>query len=141
MRIDNRVVLIVTIFLGIIGTTLSSDWQAIGQDPCYEKFLANFSTVGEPQNTMVCRDLSTDRLADLCEAGSSNEHNCIWSCVSKVTGNSCQYCPPLCRSDEKSISFVQFSIGMVLIVICLQMFITVTVSITTDITPPALQVS
>lgn len=82
--------LIVTILLGIIGTTLSSDWQAIGRDPCYENFLANFSTVriAESQNTMVCRDFSTDNFASLCEAESSNEHNCIWNCISKVTGSS-----------------------------------------------------
>ena len=139
-------VLVVTLCLGIVGLTLASDWQSIGEDPCKSTFItnlnANLSHVHDtyPVEVRCDNTNSTDSLSALCLAGSSEKHICVWNGESWITGQKCIHCRPLCRTETKCLNFVLFCIGIVLIVLCTHLFNTVTVAIITDVSPQGLQV-
>ena len=50
-----------------------------------------------------------------CEALSSSSHQCFWNPKSRITGEFCNTCHKTCYSEQKSLNFYQFSLGMSLI--------------------------
>ena len=61
-------------------------------------------------------DNTTSRLhnKELCEAQSTSEHQCFWNPESRVTGDHCTTCAPVCLSTQTSLNFAQFTIGFAL---------------------------
>ena len=53
-----------------------------------------------------------------CEALSSSSHQCFWNPKSRITGEFCNTCHTACYSEQKSLNFYQFSLGMSLIAVC-----------------------
>ncbi len=51
----------------------------------------------------------------VCEAFSGSPYHCFWNPNSRLTGEYCSRCEPLCRSQQHSIHFVQFVIGLSLV--------------------------
>lgn len=45
-----------------------------------------------------------------------NHEQCHWNQFSEITGEKCFSCSPICRNKSKSMSFVQFSVGIALFV-------------------------
>ena len=50
-----------------------------------------------------------------CEALSSSGHQCFWNPQSRITGDFCNTCHKSCQSEQKSMNFYQFVIGVLLI--------------------------
>ncbi len=51
----------------------------------------------------------------ICEAFSGSPYHCFWNPNSRLTGEHCPRCEPLCRSADHSINFAQFIVGVSLI--------------------------
>ncbi len=51
----------------------------------------------------------------VCEAFSGSPYHCFWNPNSRLTGEYCSRCEPLCRSQKHSIHFAQFVIGLSLV--------------------------
>ena len=49
-----------------------------------------------------------------CESQSTSEHQCFWNPESRVTGDHCAACTPVCLSTQTSLNFAQFTIGVAL---------------------------
>ena len=79
--------------------------------------------------------------ADLCISLSTEEHACYWNQVSRITGKLCTECHPICRSQQRSINFMQFSIGFSVILFVSQLFLTSVYSVASDYAPKRHQVS
>ena len=62
--------------------------------------------------------LTTSLERTLCEAADSS---CYWNPQSIVTGEYCEDCPQLCRNRNKSLSFVQACIALVLLALSAEM--------------------
>ena len=52
--------------------------------------------------------------SDLCL---SSPDNCYWNQFSPITKVDCFACPPICRSVQRSLNFVQFAIGVTIFVL------------------------
>ena len=52
-----------------------------------------------------------------CESANIDGHQCYWIPNSIVTKKHCSDCPPVCRSHQHSLSFVQFCIGAALLMV------------------------
>ena len=63
---------------------------------------------------------SSATAVELCESQSTSKHKCFWNPKSRVTGEHCTTCRPVCLSTQKSLNFIQFTTGMVIITIILQ---------------------
>ena len=48
----------------------------------------------------------------ICESFSGPPYNCFWNPNSRITGEYCPRCEPLCRSSDHSINFIQFILGI-----------------------------
>ena len=122
-KVDNRKVLGVALMLGLVGSVLMGDWQAIGRDPC--SLDVNTST-----NSTNCSGLMlppTDELNSTSnsslyvqliksyEALSSSSHQCFWNPKSRITGEFCNTCLRTCLSKQTTINFYQFTVGILLI--------------------------
>ena len=51
----------------------------------------------------------------ICEAFSGSPYNCFWNPASRITGQYCSRCEPLCRSTDHTLNFIQFALGVSLI--------------------------
>ena len=51
----------------------------------------------------------------ICESFSVPPFNCFWNPNSRITGQYCPRCEPLCRSTDHTINFIQFIVGISLI--------------------------
>ena len=51
----------------------------------------------------------------ICESFSGPPYNCFWNPNSRITGEYCPRCEPLCRSSDHSLNFIQFAVGVSLI--------------------------
>ena len=54
-----------------------------------------------------------------CEAMAQSDYKCYWNQASKITHQECDHCPQICRSELKSLNFVQFCIGMLLFAVAI----------------------
>ena len=57
----------------------------------------------------------------VCEAFSSPPYNCFWNPNSRITGEHCHRCEPLCRSRQHTIAFPQLIIGVMLLTLAFAM--------------------
>lgn len=148
----------------LAGSLVSSDWQAFGHDPCRYYTLSstslndtltqleNYTHTNESLNTVepasfdeqsfISLSINASLLhAEHCEALSTENHACYWNPASRVTGKICTECRPVCRSQQRSINFIQFSIGFSIILFVSQLFLTFVYSVASDYTPKRYQVS
>ena len=54
-----------------------------------------------------------------CEAMAQSKDECYWNQASKITHQECDHCPQICRSELKSLNFVQFCIGVFFFVVAI----------------------
>ena len=119
--------------LGLLCTTtallLMTDWQAIGSDSCTQYSLfhhpqladqyrlklaeSNVSESGlvSVQSLQVVEGEVYQMAVNRCE--SAGEH-CHWIPNSRVTGQHCSDCQPICRSTQHTLNFIQFMFGVML---------------------------
>ena len=119
--------------LGLLCTTtallLMTDWQAIGSDSCTQYSLfhhpqladqyrlqlaeSNVSESGlvSVQSLQVVEGEVYQMAVNRCE--SAGEH-CHWIPNSRVTGQHCSDCQPICRSTQHTLNFIQFMFGVAL---------------------------
>ena len=162
LRVNNRMVLIVSLVMSLFGSMMATDWQAIGQDPCHIQFTnASISSTGDSNSSSFVdgttlhlvntSDFSSEEIdspmynisdfADICTAGTSDIHECYWNPNSRVTGILCSLCRPVCRAESMSIAFVQFSLGVGLISMAAQLMEMALLGIATDCTATSAHVS
>ena len=116
-----------------------TDWQAIGSDACTEHSLfhhpqladqyrlhlaqSNISESGmvSVQSLQVVEGEVYQMAVNMCE--SAGEH-CHWIPNSRVTGQHCSDCQPICRSTRHTLNFVQFTVGFALFVSTLPLMYT-----------------
>ena len=75
-----------------------------------------------------------------CKARSSMDDTCYWNPLSRVTGKLCKECYPVCRSVQKSLNFVQLSIGATLFITAVPFSATTLLLIASDFVPQEIQV-
>jgi len=131
LKANNRVVMIIILITGILGTVISSDWQAIGDDPCSM----------ETSSNVFNQSQSFQQDNDFAEACSQQSNDCYWNPESVLTGQLCVLCREVCRSLSKTINIVQFSVGIVIIHLSALIGWTTIVGVATDCTGQGLQVS
>ena len=51
---------------------------------------------------------------NVCESLSSSQYHCLWIPNSVITHRLCHACPPICRSMDHTLNFVQFMVGVVI---------------------------
>ena len=163
-KVSNRAILLFCLLATLAGSLLSSDWQAIGHDPCHDTFsrtaLENSTVYSQQTNTTDSEttnehllidydDDSTPLLpsinsslsvAEHCTGMSVTDHACYWNPLSRVTNKLCIRCHPTCRSKQKSINFIQFCIGICIILFVSQLFLTSVYSVASDYTQVSLEV-
>ena len=166
LRANNRIVLITSLVMSLLGAMLSADWQAIGQDPCHLQLThaqtsnSSIYSMGDSNspsfvNGTTLHLINTSNnydeidpaisnisdLADICTAGSSDSHECYWNPASRITGTVCSLCRQVCRTVSMSVTFVQFSLGIGLISVSSLIMWTALLGIATDCTAKNVQVS
>lgn len=166
-RVSNRAILLFCILATLTGSLLSSDWQALGHDPCHDIFSRtaqenrtvyiqqrnttdSYETTSEYflvdyDNASIATTLpllvnSSLSFAEHCKGMSMMDHACYWNPLSRVTNKLCIGCHPACRSEQKSINFIQFCVGISIILFVSQLFLTSVYSVASDYTPKAFQV-
>ena len=132
---DNRRILGAALALALVGSILMGDWQTIGRDPCSldGNLQLNTSTNstnssdlihGVSVDSVLSSGLMTDELnstsnsslyVERCDALSSSSHQCFWNPMSRITGEFCNTCLPTCLSEQTTINFYQFTVGILLI--------------------------
>ena len=104
--------------MAVLGQSLMADWQAIGHDICREGHAQIYSDSFNLHNTYV--DMTNGSFVTIerraCELLSTDTYQCFWNPHSQVTGEYCAECLKVCRSVKKSLTFVQFSLGLVLFI-------------------------
>lgn len=165
--IANHAILLFCILATLVGSLISSDWQAFGHDPCYyridnisntslndtvltnpENYTTLSHTINATLNTLqsvkfddVLSSVNASYLhADHCVALSTEDHACYWNPVSRITGKLCTGCHPICRSQQRSVNFVQFTTGFCVILFVSQLFLTSVYSVASDYAPKRFQV-
>ena len=152
-QVSNRAILLFCILATLTGSFLCSDWQAIGHDACSVSgtHLADNITLKNTTTGLVSVNLDELSLpvpsinmslvfANHCIAMSTEDHSCYWNPTSRVTGKVCIECHPACRSEQRSINFIQFCVGINIILFVSQLFITSVYSVASDCAPKAYQV-
>ena len=108
-KFDNRNILIGSLIIGIIGTLIMTDWQSIGGDPCNQF---------NDDEIINITDYNTTELSYYCEQFSNDTNNCFWNPISRITGDHCDRCRPVCLSENHSLNFIQLFIGTILLSSC-----------------------
>ena len=114
----------------ITALLIMTDWQAIGSDPCTDYSLFHHpqladqyrlqlagSNVSESgmvsiQSLQVVEGEVYQMAVSRCE--SAGEH-CHWIPNSQVTHKHCSDCQPICRNTQHTLNFIQFVIGLALL--------------------------
>ena len=125
-----------------------SDWQSIGKDPCLvpsstlnvtaASTLETQGNITEFNSSWSQYDWKT--LADECEEVNSTLHQCYWNPNSRVTGKLCKDCYPVCRSTQKSLNFVQFTVGFAIFSVSVPLQGVPLIVVVSDYTPAESQV-
>ena len=115
----------------IISLLIMTDWQAIGSDACTKHSLFHHSQLADQyrlqlaqsnisesgmvsvQSLQVVEGEVYQMAVNRCEF--AGEH-CHWIPNSRVTGQHCSDCQPICRSTRHTLNFVQFTVGFTLFV-------------------------
>ena len=83
-----------------------TDWQSIGGDPCNQF---------NDDEIINITDYNTTELSYYCEQFSNDTNNCFWNPISRINGDYCDRCRPVCLSDNHSLNFIQLLIGIIFI--------------------------
>jgi len=62
----------------------------------------------------VVNELAYKFAMNVCESLSSSQYHCHWIPNSVITHRLCHACPPICRSVDRTLNFVQYMIGAVI---------------------------
>ncbi len=144
----------------IIAASLMADWQAIPYDPCTEKSPFHHPDIAHNRTFIdtyppslpyeMVHDLSTTQgitkrevmvltkqqtliAIEECENATFRGHPCHWIPKSSLIPSSyCKDCQPICRSPLRSLNFIQFIFGFILIYILYPMNITAAAAILSD---------
>ena len=132
---DNRILLGIAFIFVLVGSLLMGDWQSInGNSSC-------MSTNAESIEDMFSNSTSNSSLCQQwCEALSNSSHQCFWNPKSRVTGEFCNTCLSTCLSEQASLNFYQFGLGVVLICISGPLGFVFISAITSDVTSVESQV-
>jgi hypothetical protein len=159
-HIDNRIILIFTCIIGIIGCAIIGDWQSIQGDPCHQitpcdvnnnssldgtdgllDCIENFQCSSEDDrpecnlNFTLMTTNCTNNEECMCELyGSLSNNDCFWNPKSRITGEYCDRCRPACLSKRHSLCLPQLIIGISLIAIFIIMHRNVLIAIISDLT-------
>ena len=150
IKTDNRMMLGIAILCGLFGSLLCADWQGIGSDPCSSATL-NDSVVSfhDSCNTTYTGFNATagdnvpfyNESIRLCEAQSTSSDHCSWNPKSRITGEFCNTCLDSCLSQQKTMNFYQFGLGVALATFSSSFGFVYSSAVTSDITPVESQVS
>ena len=66
-----------------------------------------------PRHTVV-NEIAYKLAMNVCESLSSSQYHCHWIPNSVITHRLCHACPPICRSVDHTLNFVQFMVGAVI---------------------------
>ena len=83
---------------------------------------------------------ATEDSITVCESLSTSDNKCFWNPNSRVTGEKCNTCRSVCLSQQKSLTIIQFSIGVALIVFVLQPGVAFYVAVASNMTQKRSQV-
>ena len=75
-----------------------------------------------------------------CESTNVHGHQCHWIPNSIITKRHCADCPPICRSLQSSLTFVQFCIGASLLMVSIPIAWVPVAALTSDRVNKAAQV-
>jgi len=62
----------------------------------------------------VVNELAYKFAMNVCESLSSSQYHCHWIPNSMITHGHCHACPPICRSVDRTLNFVQYMTGAVI---------------------------
>ena len=124
LHVSSRAVLFVSLLLNIVGMLFLVDWQYLASgdavNMCLDSSLSGTSlndsfddvllSAGECDTTY-----GENRTQSLNEILCTESEECYWNPDSIVTGYYCQDCPSLCHSKSGSLNFIQFTIGIMLV--------------------------
>ena len=137
MKIDTRAIAVIGLTIGITGTILMADWQSIPYDPCTELSLFHHPELAENytlhrnfrmsvthpnqsseflhiQQLQIFEESVHTVAKNRCEEARIRSHHCHWIPHSFISKHPCVDCPPICRSKDRSLNFVQFYLGALL---------------------------
>ena len=152
-RVDNRKILGMTYVVCFVGAVLTGDWQAVNQeDPCSlpgSNSVCENSTFSGMQPQLLGSGLSCgvgENVSEfhkqlVCEEQICSGHQCFWNPQSQVTGECCSTCLPVCLSQQTTINFYQFTLGILLISFAAPLAFVVVSAMASDIAPVTSQVS
>ena len=125
LHVSSRAVLFVSLLLNIVGMLFLVDWQYLASgdagNMCLDSSLSGTSLNDSFDNVLLgageCATTYGDnRTQSLNEILCIESEECYWNQASIVTGLVyCQDCPQLCHSKSGSLNFIQFTIGIMLV--------------------------
>ena len=156
---DNRNLLGLCLLFALVGSLLVGDWQSIGSDPCssaalnttselydFENDVSSFSSGVESPSLFsgfssgMRENTSQYGFYERCQALSSSSHQCFWNPQSRITGEFCNTCLCVCLSEQTTINFYQFTLGILLISFATPLAFVLVSAIASDIAPVTSQV-
>ena len=98
--------------ISLCGCALISDWQAISyRDSCSNETDMSALSSGLPDSINLTEfQLNVEK----CETRSTSGQHCFWNPQSRVNGDYCNTCNKTCLSQEASLNFYQFNVGVFL---------------------------
>ena len=117
----------------IFGSLLIADWQTLGDDFCRIFSPFHYSKDSYGNDSILCEQYTSPTLHSYCvemqiAADSSNwtaqaselcqaTQGCHWNQFSVISNSLCINCPAICRSDSKSLSIIQYTVGAILFIL------------------------
>ena len=96
-----------------------SDWNVSEYCVQYPRDYHCIGLTTDGINTSLL-DLCEMNASCVCEALSGPPYHCFWNPNSRLTGEYCPRCNPLCRSVDYSLTFGQFLVGLIFLVFSYQ---------------------
>ena len=122
---NTRIVLGVALTLCLIGCALMSDWQAIKNDGNTCPLFINNRSAYQCGDTFHGQNETNNQdecarhqcWQEGCEAQSGSSHHCFWNPQSRISGECCTTCQDACLSEQTSLNFYQFNVGVFLVAV------------------------
>ena len=114
-KLNNWLLLGVSLVPILIGVILIGDWQAIGHDPCLQDWNSNSNKQSGDLFLSTENYSNSSLFQGSCESWSNSTHQCFWNPQSRITRECCNTCHDACLSKQKSMDIYQLSIGVLLI--------------------------
>ena len=131
----------------LLGALVCADWQAIGNnDPCSftntsNTTISDFGCLTPLSCANNLTNTSTyEMLARECAAMSSASDDCFWNPSSRITGDFCSTCLPVCLSQQRSLDIYQFGVSALLFAFSASLGFVFLSAVMSDITPVDSQV-